>query len=237
MREPAFRKLWSAVALFNLGLCLTLFLRTTGLPLLVPFPVLAGASPHATAVLGFPVALFTCGLTLLLTGVFARQHPPRGLEYRLPIPYFDPQDFVPGSTGARIGSRVVEGLSIPLPVFLLLPILAKIVDGSVTLGSPTPRTPYDVLFQGWRDHFFPSRSIHWNAWFRGDYRLDGPTFYPVVQPWLYLVLLLALGFGLVYVERLLHQATSSPAASNGLRPRGSALREGAGSGTETAPKP
>lgn len=181
MSEKAVRTLWSFLGVYLATFSLAAGLLTTGSESFDALIPVSKYSPYSVPLVGVPViSLLFCLLVWL-----ALRYPIRGprpsWSERLPVFYFDPQDMPPASKDGRRYQLVFLLAFYIFPIAVLLRLLAKFFEATATDRDGT------AFAQGIR-HLWPASDINWEGWLEGDYRLDGFTYYPVLQPWANLAL-------------------------------------------------
>lgn len=189
MNEKALRTLWTALGSALLLASVAFYIRSTGAKFVDSAVKVAEIPSQAVPIFSIPVIAVLSWLTQRVareqnSRVRQSDHSARWLQ-RFPVAFLEPSDLDFSSALARSYQRWILFLFIILPTIIELQQLGIFLRADVELGDHVQRS-----ISGLRQ--LVSLDIDWHRWWT-DYRYADQQYYPLVQPWAYLLI----GVGLV----------------------------------------
>jgi hypothetical protein len=192
MTESALRRIWGALGSALLVFSVACFLRTTGAKLLDSGINQSSLDPHAVPLFSIPIIWALSVLVLRVTrehaALVAMRKPGAIWADKLPIFFFDTSDIQVDQPLGKLYQRWMLILFLILPFVILVHQFLWLMDGTVTFGNTE-------ILRGWRQ-LWPVERIDWGHW-RTDYRMSGPQYWPWLEPWLFLTMVLHVAWRLV----------------------------------------
>lgn len=216
MDESAFTNVWTTLGLTALYMSANALLHAQGSELFFPFPGLNDATRYAATVYGMMVSIPVLFVLLLLTRRYALRYGESRWSTRVPVAFnlsIDPEDRE--GLGPHYQATFVVAFLV-VPVVLQIFLLAKFFDGAITHECTKRVFANDIWghlgFRTGPGGTFPADV------FSGDYRYGGVEhgidFYPVVESWLFLLLVAVLvgstGRCLLHLWRPIDLDTADP---------------------------
>jgi hypothetical protein len=194
MDESAFTKVWTTLGLTALYMSANALLHAQGSELFFPFPGLNDATRYAATVYGMMVSIPVLFVLLLLTRRYALRYGASRWSTRVPVAFnlsIDPKDRE--GLGPHYQATFVAAFLV-VPVVLQIFLLAKFFDGTITHEATERVFANDIWghlgFRTGTGEVLPADVLS------GDYRYGGVQhgidFYPVLQSWLFLLLVAVL---------------------------------------------
>jgi hypothetical protein len=187
MNDKALTKLWTVLGLASLLFGWAAAARSRGLSAKSGVVIDVGSLlPDASSILSFVVLAALILLNLYVTRQFAARYPDHSWVRRIPIAYFDSGDVDVTQPLGRLYQKFMLFGFLVLPTVFLVVVFNAFVEASVFDSAGTK------LVSGW-GQLIRIGGIDWADAFQGRYRFaqpNGPSYYPIVQPWVYLGLAL-----------------------------------------------
>jgi hypothetical protein len=184
MNEKVLRGIWGTLGSALLVFAAACFLRTTGAKLIESGIKQNELDPHAVPLLAIPVIWILAILVMRATREHARlvigRDPQASWAQRLPIFYFDPSDVAVDERLGRLYQRYFLALFLVVPVIVMLHQFGLLLEADAMLDG-------DLLIHGWKH--LSVVGIDWSRWLT-DYRLAGLQYYPVIEPWIFVAMIL-----------------------------------------------
>jgi hypothetical protein len=184
MNEKALRTLWTALGSALLLASVAFYIRSTGAKFVDSAVKVAEIPSQAVPIYSIPVI----AVLLWLTQRVAREHrssvqhsnPSAHWLQRFPVAFLEPSDLDFSSSAARSYQRWILFLFIILPTVIELQQLGIFLRADVELGDHVVHS-----LSGLRQ--LVSLDIDWHRWWT-DYRYADQQYYPLIQPWVYLLI-------------------------------------------------
>jgi len=194
MSKSAFTTIWSTLGIVALYMSTNALLRAQGSELYFPFPMLSEAARYAATAYGMMVSIPVLLLLITLTRYYASAYGKARWSTRMPVAFnldIDPEN--DERLGPHYQGAFLLGFLL-LPVFLQILLLVKFFEGTIEHedhGYVFARDIWGHLGIRTETGAFIPPDV-----FSGDYRYGGVDcgidFYPVVESWLFLLLVVLL---------------------------------------------
>jgi hypothetical protein len=188
MNEKALRNLWTSLGSALALISVACYVRSTGAKLVDASLKLADLDPHAVPIFSIPVIFVLSWLLQRVGWVYTENvlaaNSVAPWPFRLPVAFLDAADLDFTQPLGRSYQRWLFFLFIVLPVLIEIQQFGLFVSGDVLLGDH-PVTRLSGI------HKFLASGLDGAGWLT-DYRYAGQQYYPMLQPWVYLLFSLLL---------------------------------------------